>query len=72
MNPDTLRVVEKWPWKGGGMIALHSVDSGWRILDEADSREEMDLKLALLGLETDWGGRDPDRPEYQHRVWRVS
>ena len=54
VNPERLRVVEKWPWRGGSMIAMRSVDSGWRILAEADSREEMDLKLASMGLEVDW------------------
>ena len=75
VNPDMLRVVEKWPWKGGSMIAMHSIDSGWRILAEADSQEEMDLKLASMGLETDWAGRDRNDSgwsKYQHRVRRVS
>ena len=53
MNPDRLCVTERWPWKGSGAITLQSIDS-WGILAEADSREEMELKLASMGLETEW------------------
>ena len=36
-----------------GGYELHSVYS-WDVFEEADSREEMDLKLAARGMEADW------------------
>ena len=56
-------------------VLLEREAGWWTQTVSAGSKEEMDLKLASMGLETDWDGYDWNDlgwSKYQHRVWRVS
>jgi len=49
-------------------------DFDWNAVTLAGSREEMDFKLAVMGMKTDWKGCDwfgRGWSKYQHRVWRM-
>ena len=59
---------------GGRTELLEMSYNGWTMAASAGSREEMDLKLAVMGLKADWDGYDWNNlgwSKYQHRVWRV-
>ena len=56
-------------------FVLLEMEAGWWTQTvSAESKEEMDLKLAVRGLKTDWEGYDWNDlgwSECQHRVWRT-
>lgn len=59
---------------GGRTELLEMSCSGWTRTASAGSREEMDLKLAVMGLKTDWDGYDWNDLVWstcQYRVWRI-
>ena len=60
MNPDRLFVVDR-----GRSFALRRSNC-WDTVFEVDSREELELKMATMGLETDWSSKF----EY-YSIWPV-
>ena len=57
---DTLFVVDR-----GRSFALRRSD-GWSTVFEVGTREELDLKMAVMGLETDWSSKFKD-----YSIWPV-
>lgn len=60
MNANTLFVVDR-----GRSFALRRSDD-WSTVFEVDSREELELKMATMGLEVDWVSKS----EY-YSIWPV-
>ena len=60
MNANTLFVVDR-----GRSFALRRSDD-WSTVFEVDSREELELKMATMGLEVDWASKS----EY-YSIWPV-
>lgn len=60
MNTDRLFVVDR-----GRSFALRRT-RGWDTVVEADTREELDVRLAVMGLEVDWASTS----EY-YSIWPV-
>ena len=59
---------------GGRTELLEMSYNGWTRTASAGSKAEMDLRLAVMGLKTDWDGYDWNDlgwSKYQHRVWRT-
>lgn len=52
LRPETLYVSE-WPFDSGPLLELRKAGSG-ECYATASSREELELKMASMGLETDW------------------
>ena len=60
LNPDRLFVVDR-----GRSFALRRSD-GWSTVFEVGSKEELDLNLAVMGLEVDWASKFED-----YSIWPV-
>lgn len=60
MNTDKLFVVGR-----GRSFALRRI-CGWDTVVEVDTREELDVRLAAMGLEVDWASKFED-----YSIWPV-
>ena len=60
MNADRLFVVDR-----GRSFALRRI-RGWDTVVEVDTREELDVRLAVMGLEVDWASKFED-----YSIWPV-
>jgi len=66
MNADVAYVSE-WSFGLRELRRYDRRDGSWVSLASAYSREELDMKLALLGLEVDWSNRAKNYSVYPVR-----
>lgn len=70
MNADVAYVSE-WSFGLWELRRYDRRDGSWASLASAHSREELDVKLALLGFEADWSNRAKNYSVYPARRIRT-